>query len=993
MTDPTTPQGGEGVSPRVPPSVSIPNSGSIPNGNVAGGATPPPARTIVKSVGPKLRQLLYIVLALLALLIANSAYLATITAMEWSTGKTYQNFFYLCMFLGHLVLGLLLIVPFLVFCAIHIKNTLGRKNRRAVNVGYALFAASLIVLVSGLALFRVSGFELKQPQARSIVYWAHVISPLFGIWLYALHRLAGPKMKWKYGVAYLGAVAAAVVAIAFSHSTDPRKWNVAGPKEGEKYFHPSRAKTSTGNFIPAKTLMMDDYCKKCHADVHAQWATSAHRLGSFNNPMYLASIREIRDLGMKRDGNVQSSRWCAGCHDPVPFFSGAFDDPNYDVQKHPTAHAGITCTTCHAITNINSHTGNADFTIEEPIHYPFAQSDNALLQWVNNQLVKAKPTFHNHTFLKPHHKTAEFCSTCHKVGLPFEVNHYRDFVRGQNHYDSYRLSGVSGHGVKSFYYPDVAQTNCNGCHMPILESKDFGARDFGLTGKLSVHDHLFPSANTGIAWVKGSDETVKRHEQFLIGTSRIDIFGIKENGSVDGPLHAPLRPTLPTLKPGQKYLLETVIRTLKMGHHLSQGTVDSNEIWVDIKVTSGDQVIGRSGGMDEKQEVDRWSHFINVFMLDGEGNRVNRRNAQDIRIPLYNNQIPPGAGQSVHYGLQLPESLSDHVTIEVKLQYRKFDQEFMDIVTKAFKDGDLPIRGFEKGKPFNNPLPVVTIASDRLTLPVEGVDKPLSEQKSDIPVWQRWNDYGIGLFLKGKAELKQAEHAFSEVEKLNRFDGPLNLSRVYFSEGRLDEATAALNRARDFKDPPAPEWTAAWFGGLISRQQGQLVDAEKAFRSILENNNSPERIKRKFDFSWDDDVWIELGGVLFDQARQIRGEERQADREALVRQAIVAFERVLTLDSESFRAHYNLNLLYTLLGDQAKADHHQKLHERYKSDDVIAGQVIPIARAKYPGANHAAEPLVIYPLHRAGAPELPAAASVADQPAPPAESISAGGGG
>ena len=175
---------------------------------------------------------------------------------------------------------------------------------------------------------------------------------------------------------------------------------------------------------------------------------------------------------MKRDGNVQSSRWCAGCHDPVPFFSGAFDDPNYDLQKHATAHAGITCTTCHAITHVNSTVGNADFTIEEPIHYPFAKSSDPLLQWVNNQLVKAKPTFHKNTFLKPHHKTAEFCSTCHKVGLPYELNHYRDFVRGQNHYDSYRLSGVSGHGVKSFYYPDVAKTNCAECHMPLAGSQE-----------------------------------------------------------------------------------------------------------------------------------------------------------------------------------------------------------------------------------------------------------------------------------------------------------------------------------------------------------------------------------------------------------------------------------------------------------------------------------------------------------------------------------------
>lgn len=963
----------------VPPSASATTAG-----------TPPaPPRMIVKSIGPKLRKLLYVVLALLALLIANSAYLMTITAMEWSTGRTYQNFFYLCMFLGHLVLGLLLIVPFLVFCGIHIKNTLGRRNRRAVNVGYALFVASVIVLLSGLALFRVSGFELRQPQARSIAYWAHIISPLFGIWLYVIHRLAGPKIQWKYGVGYLAAVAAAVGVMAVSHSTDPRRWNVAGPKEGEAYFHPSEARTATGNFIPADTLMMDDYCKKCHADVHAQWSVSSHRNSSFNNPMYLASIRETREMALKRDGNVQASRWCAGCHDPVPFFSGAFDDPNYDLQKHPTAHAGLTCTSCHAITHVNSTVGNGDYTIEEPIHYPFAQSDNALLQWVNNQLVKAKPTFHNNTFLKPHHKTEEFCSTCHKVGLPYDVNHYREFVRGQNHYDSYRLSGVSGHGVKSFYYPDVAKTNCAECHMPLVESKDFGARDFGLNGKLSVHDHLFPGANTGLAWVKGHDDAVKRHEQFLVGCSRVDIFGIKEQGQIDGQLHAPLRPTLPTLKPGQSYLLEAVIRTLKMGHHLSQGTVDSNEIWVDVTVTSNGRVIGRSGGLDENQTVDPWSHFINVFMLDENGNRINRRNAQDIRVPLYNHQIPPGAGQAAHYAFSLPEKLEDHVTIEVKLQYRKFDQEYMAFVTQNAKPGDLPIRGHQPGQPYKNPLPIITIARDRLTLPVEGIDKPLTEQKSEIPVWQRWNDYGIGLFLEGRAELKQAEQAFQEVEKLKRFDGPLNLARVYLSEGRLDDATAALNRCRNAQDPPAPEWTAAWFGGLISRQQGNLKDAEAAFRSILDHNDSPERVKRKFNFRRDEDVWIELGGVLFDQARQLRGDDQQSVREALLKESVTTFDEVLKLDSESFRAHYNLNLLYTALGDLPRAEEHHKLHERYKDDDTIRGQAIPIARAQYPAANHAAEPLVIYPLQRSGAPELPTEAAGAGPP--PTRTTGSGG--
>ena len=135
-------------------------------------------------------------------------------------------------------------------------------------------------------------------------------------------------------------------------------------------------------------------------------------------------------------------------------------DAEFDDVNHPTAQAGVTCTSCHAITHINSPRGNADYTIEEPIHYPFAYSDDPKLAWVNQMLVKAKPEFHKKTFLKPLHKTAEFCGTCHKVHLPVELNDYH-WLRGQNSYDPFLLSGVSGHGVSSFYYPAKAQTNCN----------------------------------------------------------------------------------------------------------------------------------------------------------------------------------------------------------------------------------------------------------------------------------------------------------------------------------------------------------------------------------------------------------------------------------------------------------------------------------------------------------------------------------------------------
>ncbi|MDB5391684.1 MAG: putative O-linked N-acetylglucosamine transferase, family [Planctomycetaceae bacterium] len=938
----------------------------------------------VPAVGPRLKRLLMVVFVMLALLGANSGYLAAITGLEWITGQTYQDSFYLWMVLAHVALGILILGPFLAFGFIHMFTSWNRKNKRAIRVGYALFAACLVVLISGLFLIRIVGvFDLKQPVARSTIYWLHVAVPLMAGWLYWLHRLVGPKIKWRVGGAYLGLVGASLLIMIGLKTQDPRQWNVAGPKDGaDKYFFPSLARTSTGNFIPAKTLQMDDYCQKCHQDAHADWSKSAHRFSSFNNPAYLASVRETRKASIDRLGTVQASRWCAGCHDPVPFLSGAFDDPKFDDVEHVTAHAGITCTSCHAITHINSARGNGDYTMEEPLHYPFAYSENAILQYINNQLVKAKPAFHKKTFLKPLHKSTEFCSTCHKVHLPPELNNYK-WLRGQNHYDAFLLSGVSGHGARSFYYPPKAQENCNSCHMPAKESNDFGAKAY-LAGsnKLNIHDHLFPSANTGIAYLKENEDVIQRHQEFLQGIMRVDVFGLREGGTIDGKLVAPLRPQLPTLKPGSKYLLETVIRTTKMGHVFTQGTADSNEIWLDVTVKSGDRIIGRNGAMDEDRGVDPRSHFVNLFMLDRKGNRIDRRNPQDIFVPLYNNQIPPGAAATVHYHLELPGDLKEAVTIEIKLQYRKFDKTYMDFVTKSAKPGDRPIRDYTPGQPYKNTLPITTMAVDSVTLPVEGMATQPANPDVKTPAWERWNDYGIGMIAKAnpqhaKAQLRQAKEAFEHVEELKRFDGPLNLTRVHFIEGTLNDAVASMERAAKHTDPAPYPWVMAWMSGQINRQQGHLAEAEKNFRSVLEDD-TPERRSRGFDFSMDYEVRNLLGQTLFERAQQIRGAGRADEKKAMVQDSIAQFQKTLKLDSENLTAHYNLHLLYELLGDKELAKYHDDLHRKYKPDDNAGDKALAAARKQYPAADAAAEALVIYPLHHQKPPQ-PQAANGADE--------------
>ena len=917
----------------------------------------PTKRRYVKAVGPGLRKLLFVIFGLFALLGANSAYLGAITFLEWFRGETYQNYFYQFMFLAHLIVGLVFVIPTLYFSAVHLRNTWNRPNRRAVRVGYGLLAATLILLASGIALMRLDIFEIRDPKFRSISYWAHVVTPFVAAWLYILHRLAGPRIKWKVGVAWASVVVLVVGLMVALHTQDPRTWNVVGPKEGETYFMPSLARTSTGNFIPAKALMMDDYCKECHPDVFDDWFHSAHHFSSFNNPAYLFSIKETRAALLERDGNVRASRWCAGCHDPVPFFSGKFDDPELDLEQDITGHAGITCTVCHGITHVNSTKGNADFTIEEPVHYPFAYSDNPVLQYLNQQLVKGKPDFHKKVFLKPLHKTAEFCSVCHKVSLPGELTNYKEWLRGQNHYDNFLLSGVSGGAARSFYYPPHGEGNCNGCHMPLKASTDFGADYFEGVSERSVHDHLFPGGNTALPFLRNEPDIVARQQEILKDSLRVDLFGLRKGGTIDGELVAPLGTMTPTLEPGESYLIEVVLRTLKVGHLFTQGTVDSNEVWVDVEVLNDGKTIGRSGGLDpEDRALDEWAHRLNAYVLDRHGDRIDRRNAQDIFTKLYDHQMPPGTGQTIHYGITLPENISGTVTIRARLNYRKFDTTYMQYIY---------------GEDYVNTLPVTMIGDDSLVLSVAGSEpEDIRQPSRSIPEWQRWNDYGIGLFLKGgggseKGELRQAEEAFKQVEALGRYDGPVNLARVYLKEGRVDDAVAALNRAKGF-DPAPPRWTVAWFTGLVNQQNGFYDEAITSYRSIL-TDRYPELDERGFDFSQDYEVRNQLGLALYERGR-LRRSTREGTREKFFREAIEAFEGTLKLDSENLTAHFNLWDLHKQLGETGAAEEHRVLFEKYRPDDNARDEVIAKHRAANDAADHAAQSVVIYPLQREGAP-------------------------
>jgi hypothetical protein len=947
------------------------------------------------AVGPKLKWLLAAVFGLFAVLAVNSVYLSTITFLEWRSGESLQGEFYLWNFLAHLVLGFAIVVPTIVFGALHWRNVSNRPNPRAIAAGIATFAAAIVLLVTGVALTRVElagvVVGVREPAVRETVYWLHVVAPFVVAWLFVLHRLSGRKIKWKVGARW-GGVAVAVSALAVAAHVVWPEPKVRVPEDGAQYFEPSLAKTSTGGFIPAEGLMANEYCLGCHADVVHSWTHSAHAISSFNNPVYAASVRETRERAFAREGSVSDANFCAGCHDPVPFFSGAFedsrwDDPKYDAANDPLGRASISCTVCHGIVSIDSPRGNADYTIEESAHYPFAFSDSPLLRWASSQLIKAKPAFHKHTFLKPEvHRSNEFCGACHKVHLPEKLNDYK-WLRGQDHYGSFLLSARSGHGALGWYQPDKAATTCNECHMQAVPSGDFAARDRDGSGTRSILSHAFPSANTALSCLtdmsasamlprayaddlppemaaETSEEArakiIAGHAAFNAKTLRVDLFAVREGGAVDGALRV-IGADLPVLEAGKTYLVEAVVRTLNIGHEFTQGTADSNEAWLWARAALGGREVGTTGGIDgESGALDPWSKMFNAFVIDREGGRIDRRNPQDIFLPLYNNQIPPGAGDVTHLALSVPEDAAAPLELEVEVRYRKFDTTYLRYVY---------------GPERVNDLPVLVLARDRVTLPVrarDGVVHGAAAAAADgVPAWQRWYDYGIGLFREadrgsGRGALRQADEAFAELAKVAPSLGALARARLAIREGRLDDASmllavAAQGEKGDGGAPAAPPWTLAYFTALVDKQNGNFARAVEAFERVRTTDFAGAR-ERGFDFALDTRVLSELSETLLEQALVEQGESRTA----LANRALSVARAALEVDPEHAQAWWLVNRSATELGDEATAANAREKHARYKPDENARDRAVRLAREKYPWANAAAEATVLYPMQRDG---------------------------
>ncbi|MGA7851018.1 MAG: tetratricopeptide repeat protein [Terriglobales bacterium] len=869
------------------------------------------------------------------------------------------NVLYAGVVLLHAVAGVVAAVWLLLWL---VRSFVLRQGEPLVRIGVAVL---FLGAIPGLALIYTGAL-----RAQWTLVYVHLGVSFLGAGLIVAAHLGDRGWLPRHAAVRVAAVLAVLAVMApVARYLRETRWNQHGRIQNPALppltmngegdgptgpFFPSSAQVYGGEKIPSQFFMESDSCKRCHEDIYNQWNSSAHHFSSFNNQWYRKAVEYMQDtIGTK------PSKWCGGCHDPAVLYAGKMDTPIKTFVHAPEAQAGLGCMMCHSIADVKSTMGQGDFYLEYPKLHELAASKNPLVRTLHDFLIKLNPEPHRRVFLKPFMKdqTAQFCSSCHKVHLDVPVNHYR-WIRGFNEYDNWQASGVSGEGARSFYYPPKPQ-QCADCHMPLEPSKDMG----NIAGK--VHSHRFPAANTALPTANEDAAQLKATEDFLTsGALTVDIFALTpasaplKTGAVAehelattfavgeeaeakitpgttaeaaAPVTAPLNRVQPAVRRGDTVRVDVVVRTKRVGHFFPGGTVDAYDTWLELKgVDDKGQTIFWSGMVEDngKGPVEKGAHFYRSLQVDAHGNPINKRNAWATRAVVYVRLIPPGAADTVHFRMKVPEKTGSKITLTARLCYRKFawlNTQFAFAGEPATPEGSEPeakvtpefddrkfvftksLQGISAKSEKIPDLPIVALANNEAVLDVLPASAPMPQPKTVVAQqdWQRWNDYGIGLLLQG--DLKAAQAAFEKVTKADpqNPDGWVNIGRAALQEGDVARARAVLEKALALSPDLA---RAHFFYAGVLRQEGNYDGAAQHLEKVLAQ------------YPRDRVALNNLGRVLF-------LERKYTD-------AVKTLQQVLTVDPEDLQAHYNLMLCYNGLGDEKMSKEHQARYLRFKADEA-----------------------------------------------------------
>jgi hypothetical protein len=634
---------------------------------------------------------------------------------------------------AHTMVGCVFLLPVLWYTIRHWLDYRHQTLSDLVLIGYIGTAVLMLCLASGVVVTWQALFTVKTSALWRDV---HLFST-FGVlgaalvhvvlaWQRTVRVQRAREARQGLGWSFLLGALATLLSFGLIGLYAGRSVNNAFPDDynylygKDRPFAPSLARTASGGAIDSRSLAGSESCGTagCHEQIVAEWKPSAHRYAAMDT-VFLA----IQDVMAKQNG-AESTRYCAGCHDPISLFSGTKNIFVENLTSLAGYQEGISCLACHAIQKTDVQ-GNANYTIAQPTEYLWQWSTEGATRIVRDFLIRAYPAEHN-KLSRRMFKTPEFCAACHKQFIDQEVNRV-GWVQLQNQYDNWAASHWFTKG-------DPAKTvECRECHMPMVASQDPAsgdAVDYNRHPRDRRHrSHRFLAANNFMPRVlnlEGGEEHARLTEEWLQG--KFEIPEIRQKWA-EGPIVRLAIRAPEEAVPGTAIPLRVTITSNKVGHDFPTGPLDMIQSWVHLEVKDGNgRVVFESGRRDDRNFLEPGTFLFKAEPVDQYGNLIDRHNLWEMVGVRYRRSLFPGYSDFVDYPVfcpsdlvpadSAPQSLRDGdalpfalrapvqegvLQVTARLLYRKIDQFLLNYV-----------RGSEAGLT----APVVEITRATAVVPV-----------------------------------------------------------------------------------------------------------------------------------------------------------------------------------------------------------------------------------------------------------------------------------
>jgi hypothetical protein len=596
--------------------------------------------------------------------------------------------------LVHTVAGLAALIPWARYQTRHLLRTWRKPFTHHLLLGWASGLALLAAMASGVWVAAEAALGTRVTPAWRI---AHQATGLASFALLLAHGLAAalrsrggfvsPAAAGAWTRAALGGIlalllaagAGAAVPVASAAAVFP-----AGYRRpfGDSPFAPSLARTSSGGAVSPDVLAGSESCgtSGCHGEIVEEWGPSAHRWASRSR--FFQAIQHA----MAANNGPESTRYCAGCHDPVALFSGAKNLYEEDLSS-PGADEGVSCAACHSIVRTDVR-GNADYTVDPPRPYLFegGYAPGKRTPFLARFLVRAAPALHRESYDRPLLRTPELCGACHKQFIDREVNGV-GWVQLQNQYDNWRKSHWFRPAEEGGTVADPRRTlTCRECHMRLVPSGDPAsgdAADFNRSPGDGRHrSHRFLGANQWMPrlhGLPGAEEQVRLTEEWLRGG--IEVPEIADRWAT-GPAVALELDAPESAVPGEEVLVRAVVTSNKVGHDFPTGPLDIIQSWVEVTATdAAGRTVFSSGAVDAKGFIEPGAFMFKAEGVDRAGNLIDRHNLWEMVGARFRRSLFPGVSDAAEYRFPCPDPASgDGAVVEVRarLRYRKVDQTLIE---------------------------------------------------------------------------------------------------------------------------------------------------------------------------------------------------------------------------------------------------------------------------------------------------------------------------